>query len=625
MRRIAARRRAAIGAAALVIAAGLGTAPAGATGSKGVGANGVEPPPPAVPHPFGKLGCVPKDGIRFCQGGIQGTTDLRVPSFDGVPLDADVALPATGTGPFPLIVLLHGLGASKDEFENTSDDGQVDDVTLASHGYAVLMYTARGFGTSCGTPASRSGAPACAKGWIQLADQRYEIRDTQYLAGLLVDEGLVKPDIAVSGVSYGAGQSLELAMLKNRMRLTTGRLVPFVSPVHHVPMAVAAAYAMWPWDDLVTALGTNGHLTTTVDTPAATDIRPDGIVKESWVKLLYGVTEGGYLAPVGKAPQSTLTGWEKQIMKGEPYPPSELTSLSIIQQYKSAIGIPMAQGGPAPTAIQSGWTDTLFPVGTALHYAARVKADHEPTPMLLMFDDVGHGWAQNKGADIAVTNAQGIAFLDSQMLTHTKPRTGVIAIPVTCPKDAPSGTPVSGPSLASLDHGHFTITGTGPQTVTSTGGSPTEAADLNAAYTTTKAPLCNPMPATREPGTAVYEKPVGTRPVQLLGGPRVTAHIRVTGRYPEIVARLWDVTPHGTRQIVALGDYRPAANEAAGTKQSAVANETIHFELNPTDWTFPAGDTVELELVGSTAPLYRKSNGTFSVDVTDATVTLPVS
>ena len=105
--------------AALVLMACLATAGTVVT-SGAVEAAGktvpTEPSPPAVPRPFGKFACTPEYGIRFCPGGIQGSRDLRVPSFDGVPLDADVALPATGKGPFPLIVLLHGLGESKTEF-----------------------------------------------------------------------------------------------------------------------------------------------------------------------------------------------------------------------------------------------------------------------------------------------------------------------------------------------------------------------------------------------------------------------------------------------------------------------------------------------------------------------------
>jgi ABC-2 type transport system ATP-binding protein len=602
-------------AAALALMACLGT-PTVATAAAGP----AEPSPPAVPHPFGKLSCAPEYGIRLCSGGLRGGRDLRIPSFDGVPLDADVALPATGKGPFPLLVLLHGLGESKAEYEVTSNDGGIDDVTMADHGYAVLMYTSRGFGTSCGTATSRVDTPGCARGWIQLADQRYEVRDTQYLAGLLVDEGLVKPDIAVAGLSYGGGQSLELAMLKNRMRLPGGKFVPFTSPVHHVPMTVAAAYAMWPWDDLATSLVPNGHLSTTANTPAVADVSPAGVAKQSWLSLLYGVTEGGYLAPKGADPQSAITTWDHEVLAGEPYTTKETDSLRVIQEYKSAIGIPMPPGGPAPTAIQSGWTDTLFPVSEALHYADRITAAHEPTPLLLMFDDVGHGWAQNKPADLSATDSRGIEFLDSVMLTHTKPSTGVVAIAQTCPSSAPSGPAVTGPSLPALAPGHVDVTGAAAETVTSGGGDPTVAADLDAAYS---APLCDPMPAAAEPGTAVYEQAVGNRAVELLGAPTVRAHVTVTGDEPELVARLWDVSPDGTRQIVALGVYRPAVNQAPGTSPTARASRTVRFQLDPNEYTFAPGHRIELELVGSTAPLFRKSNGTFSIVVTHLTARLP--
>src|SRR5947209_14309523 len=140
------------------------------------------------PAPFGHA-CTPQNGVRFCP-----TTTLaqRVPSFDGVPLDVDVTLPPTGNGPFPTIVMLHGWGNDKTSFESTTPDGDGNETYhynndyYAQHGYAVVNYTARGWGNSCGNAPSRTAG--CEKGWIRLADQRYEARDTQYLLGLLVDQ-----------------------------------------------------------------------------------------------------------------------------------------------------------------------------------------------------------------------------------------------------------------------------------------------------------------------------------------------------------------------------------------------------------------------------------------------------
>ena len=61
----------------------------------------------------------------------------------------------------------------------------------AQQGYAVVTYSARGFGRSCGRPDSRT-SPGCDAGWIHLGDQRYEGRDTQHLVGLLVDQGVAQ-------------------------------------------------------------------------------------------------------------------------------------------------------------------------------------------------------------------------------------------------------------------------------------------------------------------------------------------------------------------------------------------------------------------------------------------------
>src|SRR3954453_6387244 len=170
----------------------------------------------AAVSPLG-LSCADQEGVRFCQG-------AKVKTFDGVPLDVDVALPATGDANLPLVVQLHGWGGKK--------SGLGDMKQWAQKGYAVVNYTARGFGESCGSPASRLADPAgCAQGWIHLADSRYEVHDTQYLAGKLADEGIVDPQrIGATGGSYGGGQSMALAVLRDRQMNPDGSLVPGDSP-----------------------------------------------------------------------------------------------------------------------------------------------------------------------------------------------------------------------------------------------------------------------------------------------------------------------------------------------------------------------------------------------------------
>src|SRR3954453_21000739 len=174
----------------------------------------------AAPRPFGTHDCAPQDGVRFCPG----TVATRVKTFDGVPLDADVALPATGDTGLPLVVISHGWGQSKVGFAEMRP--------WAERGYAVLAFSARGFGDSCGSVASRAADPAsCAKGWVHLDDVRFEARDVQPLAGLLADEGIVDPQrIGATGISYGGGVSLELAALRDRIDATGGAAVPGAHP-----------------------------------------------------------------------------------------------------------------------------------------------------------------------------------------------------------------------------------------------------------------------------------------------------------------------------------------------------------------------------------------------------------
>src|SRR6202035_1932421 len=99
----------------------------------------------------------------------------------------------------------------------------------------------------------------------------------------------------------------------------------------------------------------------------------------------------------------------------------------------------------------------------------------------------------------------------------------------------------------------------------------------------------------------------------LLGLPRVTATIKTTGPFGELVSRLWDVQPGGQQRLISRGIYRLNENQSG----------TVTFQLHGNGYVFPAGDTVKLQLLGRDAPYYRASNGAFTVEAQNVSVSLP--
>jgi dipeptidyl aminopeptidase/acylaminoacyl peptidase len=81
--------------------------------------------------------CPEYGGVEICSGWI--------PSWDGTKIDVDVTLPRNdgGRARHPLIVLLHGLGANKHEWEWLTDEGDGrnkwhwNNRWFAHHGYAA--------------------------------------------------------------------------------------------------------------------------------------------------------------------------------------------------------------------------------------------------------------------------------------------------------------------------------------------------------------------------------------------------------------------------------------------------------------------------------------------------------
>jgi predicted acyl esterase len=573
----------------------------------------------ADPAPFGHS-CTAQNGVRFCAGSVA----TRVKSFDGVPLDADVTLPATGNGPWPTIVMLHGWGGNKGNFESSSAAGDgnttyhYNNTWFAQQGYAVLNYTARGWGNSCGSPSSRSADPTgCAQGWIHLADQRYEARDTQYLLGLLADEGITKPNaIGVTGISYGGGQSVELAFLRNRIRQLPSQgsgFAPWTSP-HGTPLSITAAYPRWPWSDLVESLEPNGRFLD-FNVPSLNDSRvPLGVAKQSYVEGLYvlGVT-GGFYAPPGVDPNADLTTWNTRVLAGEPEDSTAQSIANQIFSFHQGYGL---RGAPAPLLLQSGWTDDLFPPEESLRLYNEVRAGDPGAPVSLQFGDLGHSRGTNDAAMDKALQDQGSDFFDHYLKgSGSAPAAGsVTAYAQACPKGSPVSGPFRAASWPQLHPGSVLFGSAAPQTVTSNGGNPATAAtyDPVGGGMVGGTSSCTQVAAEHAPGTAVYEGPA-SHGYTLMGLPTVSARIAVSGQFGQLDSRLWDVGPDGKQTLISRGIYRLLDNQQG----------SIVFQLHGNGWRFAPGHKPKLELLGQDPAYARPSNGSFSIQVSKVQVELP--
>jgi dienelactone hydrolase len=545
----------------------------------------------------------------------QGSGDPAVRSttktFDGVPLDVNVAFPSTGSAPYPVVGVYHGYGGSKVSFRSMQ--------RWLGQGYAVYTLSQRGFGESCRSQESRDADPAgCDKGYVRLMDIRYEVRDSQILLGKLVDEGLIQPDkIAATGGSYGGGMSLEMAALKDRTMLTDGTLVPWESP-DGTPMSLAVASPNVPWSELTYALAPNGHNLDYIKDAGFWG--RTGVMKESYVQ---GLATQGYKAPIGSDPEADIDGWKARLDQGEPYDddPFVQDMIEEINSYHSAYGVDHSES-PAPLLISSGFTDDLFPVNEATRFYNRTRAEHPDSPLALFFGSFGHARGQNQGNVIAALNE-----LENEWIAHylkgvgPEPASNVTTYTQTCPNGTAGAGPYTAPDWASIAPGEIRVVdGGGEQTVDPAGGDPA----VGAAFNPLSGTACTSAAGAEEPGSANYELPAAPAGgYTVMGAATVIARINLPGDTSQVAARLVDVSPDGTaKTLVERGLWRP---ENKGLQV---------FQLFANGWKVEEGHVLRLELLprdaasatpgGFLANYGRPSNDQQAATISEVDLRVPV-
>ena len=308
-----------------------------------------------------------------------------------VGLDTTVYFPAKT--PAPVVVLAHGFGGSKSQLDSRAR-------SLASLGYVVLAYTARGFG--------RSG------GLIHLDAPSYEVADASlvvsYLATLpqVLKDGPGDPRVGVAGSSYGGGLALLLGAYDKRLD------------------AVAADIT---WNDLSQALF-----------PNASGGQP-GVFKKLWAGELFASAAGRKGGACGQLAPVLCAAYQKAASTGAP-------NASILSLLKASSPAGVLGRITAPTLLSQGEDDSLFPLEQADANARGIAA--AGTPVKVIWRSGGHdGEAPDTETDL-------IANLDSWfrpvLLQHRRPDTSFdVAVPGA---GISSATGRNIPEALKVDHGY---------------------------------------------------------------------------------------------------------------------------------------------------------------------------
>ncbi|MDN3261717.1 alpha/beta fold hydrolase [Streptomyces sp. CSDS2] len=235
----------------------------------------------------------------------------HVLTVDGARLDTSYVTPA-GTGRHPAVLLAHGFGGSKDDMRRQAED-------LARSGYAVLTWSARGFGRSTGK--------------IGLNDPEAEVADVSRLLDWLAERPEVRldragdPRVGVAGGSYGGAVALLAAGHDRRID------------------AIAPAITYWNLADA---------------------LLPHGVFKKLWAGVF--VNTGGGCA---RFQPELCRMYERVAASGTPDPAARAL---LTRRSPSAVGDRVK----VPTLLVQGQRDSLFPLDQADAAARAIHANGAP-------------------------------------------------------------------------------------------------------------------------------------------------------------------------------------------------------------------------------------------------------
>ncbi|MEU4566468.1 alpha/beta fold hydrolase [Micromonospora sp. NPDC023956] len=463
-----------------------------------------------------------------------------------VDLDTTFYLPegASAGNRVPAVLLAHGFGGTKETVRADAEE-------IAGRGYAVLTWTARGFG--------RSG------GQIHLNSPDHEVRDAQRLLDWLAARPQVRTDAAgdprvgVVGGSYGGGLALLLAAQDQRV----DAIVPMIT-----------------WNDLPRAF-----LPESTGRPAT-----DGVFKKGWAGIFFGgagAAPAGLTGPPGGDEEENGDGAREGGQPDEPVgtapggpagatsppaagdPACNRFAADVCAAYlriaatgrgdQAAVDL-LRRSSPAtvldriesPTLLVQGTADSLFPIAEADANARGIAA--AGTPVRVAWFTGGHD-----GGDGPDTDSDRVKFLTVQWLDHYVAGTG------DAPGDDFTWSRIAGfdaldrglvatgyrttdyPGVEGDERREVTVTGPAQPIANPPGGNPAAISSLPLAgsFSSLLDGVAGDLPGQH----ARFESaPLGGA-VDVVGAPTVSIRAASPGGEAVLFVKLYDVAPDGTATL----------------------------------------------------------------------------
>ncbi|MFD7402556.1 CocE/NonD family hydrolase [Streptomyces sp. NPDC059866] len=439
---------------------------------------------------------------------------------DGVRLDTSY-FTSGSDGRRPAVLLAHGFGGSKDDVRQQAED-------LASDGYAVLTWSARGFGDSTGK--------------IGLNGPDVEVADVSRLIDWLAEQPQVQldkggdPRVGMAGASYGGAISLLGAGYDDRVD------------------AIAPAVTYWNLADA---------------------LFPNGVFKKLWAGIF--VNSGGGCA---EFEPRLCEMYERVAESGTPD-----TEAREMLQARSPSAV--ADRIKVPTLLVQGQSDSLFPLGQADAAARAIKANGAPVDVdwIAGGHDGGdmetsrvqarvQSWfdrhlKDDKGADTGpafrVTRTGGVDSTDGEALlrgaradAYPGLESGQRSVELTGREQTFDNPPGAGPPAVSALPGLGGAGGLAQLSSLGVGVS----LDFPGQY-------------------ARFESaPVGDD-LRITGSPTVTVHVRSSSDDAVLFAKVYDVGADGTQQVLPSQLVTPLRVEGARSgKDVTITLPAIDHEVD---------------------------------------------